>query len=131
MHEESFENTNLVDLLNDLMNNHLSSGTRIEVSISENLPAIDAVRAMAVYRICQEAVTNAIRHGQAKTVNIIIKGHPEGIRLYIFDDGKGCDELVKGYGLTGMEERVAKLGGNITFGSDGEKGFNIVANLPV
>ena len=131
LHEESFENTNLVDLLNDLMNNHLSSGTRIEVSISENLPAIDAVRAMAVYRICQEAVTNAIRHGQAKTVNIIIKGHPEGIRLYIFDDGKGCDELVKGYGLTGMEERVAKLGGNITFGSDGEKGFNIVANLPV
>ena len=77
------------------------------------------------------SVTNAIRHGQAKTVNIIIKGHSKGIRLYIIDDGKGCRDLVKGYGLTGMEERIAKLGGNITFGSDGEKGFNIIANLPV
>ncbi|NLM12073.1 MAG: histidine kinase [Clostridiaceae bacterium] len=128
---ESFKNTNLSDLLKDLTNDHLSSGTKIEVSISENIPTLDTARAMTIYRICQESVTNAIRHGQAKTVNIIIKGHSKGIRLYIIDDGKGCRDLVKGYGLTGMEERIAKLGGNITFGSDGEKGFNIIANLPV
>lgn len=128
---EFSKNTNLADWLKDLSNDYISSGTKIEVSISENLPVLDTSRAMAIFRICQESITNAIRHGQAKTVNIIIKGHSKGIRLYIFDDGKGCSNIVKGYGLTGMEERVAKLGGNISFGSDGEKGFNIIANLPV
>lgn len=128
---ECCEKTNLEDWLRSLADIHLTSGTKVEVSITDNIPAIDTSKAMAIYRICQESVTNAIRHGHAKTVNIIIKRYPKGIRIYIIDDGKGCSEIVKGYGLTGMEERVKKLGGNITFGSDGEKGFNIVANLPI
>lgn len=127
----AFKKTNLAEWLKDLTNNYLSSGTKVKVSIAENIPNLDTSKAMAIYRICQESVTNAIRHGQAKTIDIIIKGNSNEIRLYIIDDGKGCSEIVKGYGLTGMEERVAKLGGSITFGSDGEKGFNIIANLPV
>jgi signal transduction histidine kinase len=53
------------------------------------------------------------------------------LRLYVFDDGKGCRAIKKGYGLTGMEERIAMLNGSISFGSDGEKGFNIIAELPL
>lgn len=131
MCEESVKNTDLAEWLKDLTNSHLFSGTKVEVSISDTLPALDASKAMTIYRICQESVTNAIRHGQARTVNIIIKGNAEGLKIYIIDDGKGCSNIVKGYGLTGMEERVARLGGNITFGSDGEKGFNVIVNLPV
>jgi len=131
MQADSLKNVNLAELLKELTSDHIASGVKIEVSIADNIPELDISRSMAIYRICQESVTNAIRHGQAKTVNIIIKSYLNGIRLYIIDDGKGCSEIVKGYGLTGMEERVAKLGGTITFGSDGEKGFNVIAYLPV
>ncbi|NLY17406.1 MAG: histidine kinase [Clostridiaceae bacterium] len=129
--KEPFEKVSLVDLMNHLMKTNYTPGTRVEVSISENLKELCAERMMAIYRICQESITNAIRHGNAKTVNIIIKNQMNTVRLYIFDDGIGCSNIVKGYGLTGMEERVAKLCGKISFGSDGEKGFNIIAELPV
>jgi len=129
--KEPFEKASLVDLMNHLMKTNYTSGTRVEVSISEDLKELCAERMMAIYRICQESITNAIRHGNAKTVNIIIKNQINSVRLYIFDDGAGCSNIVKGYGLTGMEDRVAKLGGKISFGSDGENGFNIIAELPV
>lgn len=128
---EPFEKVSLVELMNHLVKTNASSGTRVEVCISEDLHGLSAEMIMAIYRICQESITNAIRHGEAKTVNIIIKNQMHLIRLYIFDDGKGCSDIVKGYGLTGMEERVLKLGGKITFGSDGENGFNVIAELPV
>lgn len=128
---DSVKNTNLAEWLKDLANDHAVSGVDIEVSIDENIPDLDASRTMTVYRVCQEAVTNAIRHGEAKTVNIIIKRHSDGIKLYIIDDGKGCKNIVKGYGITGMEERISKLGGTVSFGSDGEKGFSVIAFLPV
>ncbi|AGC69628.1 sensor signal transduction histidine kinase [Thermoclostridium stercorarium subsp. stercorarium DSM 8532] len=127
----SFKNTGLDEWLKDLSNDHIASGVKIDVSIDESLSEIDTARAMAIYRICQESVTNAIRHGHAKTVNIIIKSNSGGIKLYIIDDGKGCSEIVKGYGLTGMEERVARFGGTISFGSDGENGFSVIAYIPV
>ena len=124
---ESFKSAGLSEWMNHLMKTNDTSGTRVEYSISGELPELDAARVMAIYRICQESITNAIRHGQAKKVSIIIKCMHNALRLYIFDDGRGCGEIVKGYGLTGMEERIAKLGGSISFGSDGEQGFNIIA----
>lgn len=128
---ESFKSAGLSEWMNHLMKTNDTSGTRVEYSISGELPELDAARVMAIYRICQESITNAIRHGQAKKVSIIIKCMHNALRLYIFDDGRGCGEIVKGYGLTGMEERIAKLGGSISFGSDGEQGFNIIAEIPL
>lgn len=129
--EETFKKTNLEEWMNYLVKTNSASGVNVEFLINEGIPALDSSRVMAIYRICQESITNAIRHGQAKNVNIIIKNLKNAIRLYIFNDGKGCAEIKKGYGLTGMEERVNKLGGSISFGSDGEKGFNIIAEIPV
>lgn len=128
---EPFKKASLLEWMSYLAKSHATSGTTVELSIQENLPMLDAIRIMAIYRICQESVTNAIRHGHAEKVSIIIKHQSNSLRLYIFDDGAGCSEIIKGYGLTGMEERVEKLGGTISFGSDGEKGFNIIAELPV
>ncbi len=128
--KEPFEKASLVDLLNNLMKNNSTSGLKVAVSVSEDLPKFNAEILMTIYRICQESITNAIRHGNAKTVNIIIKNQQNSVRLYIFDDGVGCGSIVKGYGLTGMEDRVTKLGGKISFGSDGENGFNIIVDLP-
>lgn len=128
---ESFKKTELVEWLHQLAKTNAASGTEVRYSLPERLPALDETIIMVIYRICQESVTNAIRHGKAKMVNIIIKIQPHFLRIYILDDGKGCKEIVKGYGLSGMEERVNRLGGNISFGSDGEKGFNVIVDLPV
>lgn len=129
--EESFKRANLEEWMNYLVKTNSASGVNVEFLLNEDMPALDASRVMAIYRICQESITNAIRHGQARKVNIIIKNQKNAVRLYIFNDGKGCAEIKKGYGLTGMEERVKKLGGSISFGSDGEKGFNIIAEIPI
>ncbi|NLN65247.1 MAG: histidine kinase [Clostridiaceae bacterium] len=128
---ESFKSTELAEWMSHLVKTNASSGTIVEYSISSKIPPLDAARVMAIYRVCQESVTNAIRHGQAHKVNIIIKSQQNMLRLYVFDDGKGCRAIKKGYGLTGMEERIAMLNGSISFGSDGEKGFNIIAELPL
>jgi len=130
-YEENFKRANLKEWMNYLVKTNSASGVNVEFLLHEGIPSLDASRVMVIYRICQESITNAIRHGQAKNVNIIIKNQKNALRLYIFNDGKGCAEIKKGYGLTGMEERVNKLGGTISFGSDGEKGFNIIAEIPV
>ncbi|HHX17484.1 MAG TPA: sensor histidine kinase, partial [Clostridium sp.] len=48
-----------------------------------------------------------------------------------FDDGIGCPNFKKGFGLTSMTQRVKNIGGDIVFGSDGESGFNIRLEIPL
>jgi signal transduction histidine kinase len=85
----------------------------------------------ALYRLCQEAITNSTRHGKAKNTNIILKFSEDKIRLFIFDDGCGCQNIKKGFGLSGMEQRIHNIHGSIVYGSDGESGFNIRVELPL
>ncbi len=85
----------------------------------------------AVIRLCQEAVTNAVRHGKAEKINIILRLLRTHLEIYIFDNGIGCSEIKKGFGLSGMEERiVSDLKGKINFGSL-EGGFTISAVVPL
>jgi signal transduction histidine kinase len=84
-----------------------------------------------IYRICQEALTNSLRHGKATNVSIILRLSDDMISLYIIDDGVGCKNIKKSIGLSNMENRVMELGGKISFGSDGEKGFNINVDFPL
>ncbi len=57
----------------------------------------------AVYRVCQEGLTNALRHGKARNVTVGMRFVERSIDLFIIDDGKGCDTVNKGNGLKGME----------------------------
>lgn len=82
-------------------------------------------------KVCKEAITNALRHGKAKEINIILKIFRDKIKLYIIDNGRGCPNIKKGFGLLGMIERVESISGKIAFGSSGEKGFNIHIELPI
>jgi signal transduction histidine kinase len=50
--------------------------------------------------------------------------------MVIFDNGGGCKNIVKGFGLSGMEKRVSAMNGTIGFNSDGENGFIIRVELP-
>lgn len=91
---------------------------------------------VAVYRICQESVTNAIRHSlNATRVSVAVSmGVEDGVdvvRLRVHDDG----EVVRpaagvGYGLLGMEERAKMLGGSCQAGPDPAGGWTVAATLP-
>ena len=83
-----------------------------------------------IFRICQEGLTNALKHGHAKNVTLGLRYVERHIDLFIIDDGKGCQEMVKGNGISGMESRVNALGGYFSCGSPEGDGFNIHVTLP-
>lgn len=82
-----------------------------------------------IYRIIQEGMTNALRHGKATRIEIDAKKIDGVLHLKILDNGRGCKEMKKGFGTKHMKERVAMLGGSIHF--SGENGFLIDARIPI
>ncbi|HEX3046166.1 MAG TPA: histidine kinase N-terminal 7TM domain-containing protein [Bacillota bacterium] len=127
---ERVNTNNLIKMLKKLIADFQISGMSIDFSYSEPEMFLEPVHSDVIYRICQEALTNSFRHGKAHEVSIIFRVDPDRIKLFIFDNGCGCKEVQPGYGLTGMRQRVLDLRGNITFGSDGERGFTIHVEIP-
>ena len=84
---------------------------------------------MAIYRIVQESLTNAIRHGKAKNIDVSIKKNYGSINLLICDDGIGCEDIKAGFGLRHIRERVNMLKGQVNFSS--EEGFKVEAMIPI
>jgi two-component system, NarL family, sensor histidine kinase UhpB len=107
---------------------------QIDVDCAMDLEALDEPRAMVIFRLVQEALTNVARHSEATRVAIRIAraAQAEGIDIVIADNGRGADLSVPrtGLGLVGMRERVAALGGSIGLTSGAGAGFNITAFLP-
>lgn len=123
--------TSLIRSLRNLIAEYESSGVKIDFSIEGEFHFKNPVYSEVIYRSCQEAMTNALRHGKASQVTIILQTTRRDVKLFIFDDGIGCKDIKKGYGLSGMEQRIKSLNGNIIYGSDGERGFNINIELPM
>lgn len=130
---EKLEQNNLFEALEKLINDFECLGMKVELSVNKLDDSIGEEHKEAIYRVCQEALTNAVKHGEAKNVSIIIKFMDNCIKLFIFDDGKGCDEksIGKGFGLQGMKQRIEKLNGEIRYGSSDQKGFNIHVEIPL
>lgn len=111
----------------------------IDFSIDRNaFDAIDEIRALAVFRLVQEALTNIARHAQATCVEIRIRrrrqsGTQETVEVSIIDNGSGADLNAPrtGLGLVGMRERVAAFGGSLELASRRGAGFKVMASLPV
>jgi len=83
----------------------------------------------AIYRIVQEGITNAIRHGKATKISIEMQLTDEGIHILINDNGEGCKNIEEGFGLRHMRERVQMLQGKIEFRSN--DGFEIETDIPL
>lgn len=84
---------------------------------------------MAIYRVIQESITNAIRHGEADKIWIVIKKDNSDLILQIRDNGKGCEHIKSGFGTRHIKERIGMLGGKVTF--DGSRGFLVEARIPI
>lgn len=91
----------------------------------------------ALYRVVQEGLTNAVRHGKADRIEIRITRNEDVVAVFVRDNGTGCAELEEGFGLRHMRERLEMLGGTMSCGNlsrdaeDGYTGFFIVVRLPV
>jgi signal transduction histidine kinase len=88
---------------------------------------------VAVYRMTQEALTNAGKHGHASRAVVEISEDNDSLRLVVRDNGSGFDPSKKsgGFGLLGISERVALLGGELEVESSPGTGTTIRARLPV
>jgi signal transduction histidine kinase len=86
-----------------------------------------------LYRILQEALTNILKHADAKQVNIVVEEENEHVKLLITDDGYFSDEkpLNFGFGLNGMIERCKSAGGSIVFSANSPNGLKIQAVIPL
>jgi signal transduction histidine kinase len=86
----------------------------------------------ALYRITQEALTNAAKHGNASRAVVEIREQADQVHLLVRDNGGGFDTQVKseGFGLLGMYERVALLGGELQVESSPDSGTAIRVRLP-
>jgi two-component system sensor histidine kinase UhpB len=88
-----------------------------------------------VYRIVQESLSNAVRHGNPSTIEISVRTHADGsILIRVVDDGGGLKSNGRpgGFGIIGMQERVATLGGTLEVKDRSDKrGVVVSARLPV
>jgi two-component system, NarL family, sensor histidine kinase UhpB len=105
----------------------LESGARIPAEIET-----------ALYRIAQESLTNAVRHGKARCIAIKLRSSAQGLTLTIADDGTGFapgDEAPRreggGLGVHGMRERARLLGGTLRLRSATQRGCVVRATIPM
>ena len=106
-----------------------AAGAQIEYQCTAGLKCFDQDEEDIIYRIVQESITNAIRHGKADRIRIQIGRQYNMLTIRIQDNGKGCSEIHKGFGLHHMEERLKLLQGSLEY--NGEHGFTVKAEIPI
>jgi signal transduction histidine kinase len=113
---------------------HGGDGPHVYIQLTGDLdrlrPSVDA----AVYRLAQESITNALKHARHATrIDVQVSGDDASVRLTVRDDGdagpSGAD-WSSGYGLVGMTERAALLGGTLEAGPSAGGGWAVTAVLP-
>ena len=105
----------------------------VDVRLAGDLDDLGPAVGVAVYRLAQEAITNARRHARAATrVAVDVVGEDGWVRLTVRDDGEpgSGGRAVPGFGLAGMSERVALLGGTLRAGPVDGRGWLVDATLP-
>ena len=90
----------------------------------------------ALYRIVQESLTNVVKHARARHVSILLARRDGAVKALVEDDGQGFDSsrglgVDQGFGLVGMRERLALLGGRLEVESGPAAGTTIAAEVPV
>ena len=113
-----------------------TEATGIAVQLEAQLGAdrLPAETETALYRIVQEALTNIVKHAQARNVSILLVRRDHNATAVIEDDGRGFTaegEHAGGVGLLGMRERVALLDGRLTVESSPEQGTTIAVEVPL
>lgn len=111
-----------------------ADGSRLTATLqlAQPLPSLPPDHDVHVYRIVQEALTNALRHGDARRADVTLACEAGALRLSVVDDGRLPAALApKGQGLLGLHERVAALGGRLSWDRPAEGGVALRVWLPL
>ena len=106
------------------------AGVRCIRQIDGELPQLDPDEELVVYRIAQEAITNAIRHGDPSRIEVHLGRANGSVALTVRDDGRGIDGAEEGAGLTGMRERALMIGADLEVGARRGGGASVRLTLP-
>ena len=108
------------------------SGLRIACRIPADLPPQSPERELVVYRVAQEAMTNAIRHADAASVSIALQLRSDRLTLSVRDDGRGMREGHReGGGMRGMRERAGLVGAALQITSAPHAGTEVHLDVPL
>ena len=113
-----------------------TAGVRSRVAISDDVGRLDPVIETAIYRVVQESLHNVAKHAQAQNVNIQMDREGGTLKLVIEDDGTGiraavANSMRPSFGMAGMHERIATLGGQMNVVSRKGEGTRISVTVPV
>ena len=135
---DTLERFTLEEALKGLVENfRLTTSAQISYSQEASDLKLDTDEEDALYRVVQEGLTNAVRHGKADRIEVRITRNEDVVTVRVRDNGTGSGVTEEGFGLRHMRERLEMLGGTMSYGNlsrvaeDGYTGFFIVVRLPV
>jgi two-component system, NarL family, sensor histidine kinase UhpB len=105
---------------------------RVIRELEGNLPELTAEAELVIYRVAQEALTNALRHSGASQVRVALHCQPGGVLLTVQDDGRGLpEEQGLGDGLVGMRERALLIHADLRLTRSPSGGATVALAIPV
>ncbi|MBK8960434.1 MAG: ATP-binding protein [Proteobacteria bacterium] len=111
--------------------NRRCAGTpRLSAHCERRFDSLPAPLAAEILRIVQEAVTNAVRHADARLIVVTLSCTAHGFEVEISDDGRGVGTSVAGHGLTGLAERAAACAGTLTIDHVASGGLRVRLHIP-
>lgn len=126
-----------LDRLDELLTAARAAGSAVTLSTSGAPRRLPAQLDLAAYRILQEALTNAAKHAGPAEVRVALEWRDDSLRIDVDDDGPGPTDGTgdrppgEGYGLIGLQERAASVGGRLQTGPGPCGGFLLRATLPL
>ncbi len=131
----SLDTLGLTATLENLVRDWQRRHPMITIALRHDLPPdLGPSMTLAIYRVVQESLINALRHSQGSRVDIVVQSDPQHIVVTVADDGVGLptDWARPGhFGLRGLTDRVAQLGGTMTVGNRPEGGVLLTADIPL
>ena len=106
------------------------AGVRVDVTVTGEARPLPGAVDLTAYRVVQESLTNVVRHAHTSAARVRVHFGPDALVVGVEDDGRGTGNGADGYGLTGMRERVAAVGGTLHAGATPGAGFRVHATLP-
>jgi signal transduction histidine kinase len=121
-----------LDGLDSLLEEVGRSGLPVELHVDGDAFPLPRGIDLSAYRIVQEGLTNALKHGGAGDADVTVRYRPDELEIEVRDDGDGgSPDDGLGHGLVGIRERVKIYGGEMTAGSENGGGFVLSARLPL
>jgi two-component system sensor histidine kinase UhpB len=131
----SLDTLGLADTLENLVRDWQRRNPAIQLSLEHDLSApLGPSVTLAIYRVVQEGLINALRHAQAARVAIDVQSDAQRIVVTVADDGIGMPAQGSQpghFGLRGLSERVAHLGGSLSISPSEPHGVRLIAQIPL